>query len=232
MSCNGKVLKSNVSGDIIVKPKLSGNPTIRMGLNNKNLFANSSNKVSLHPSVDLNLYETTSEIVCSPPDEDFSLVTYNLALNVKPCFNVRVEICIFKERKLEMALNLISKIGWIFGASMVKVCIPVPCDVDNPVFDLDDGKATLNYEREVVEWEIEYVGGTAVKYLRMDFDLPSVRIVNKHAFLSRVIEVEFEIAFHTVSNTSLTFLKVEENYEVEPEVMYFTKSGLYQIRMT
>jgi AP-1 complex subunit mu len=68
--------------------------------------------------------------------------------------------------------------------------------------------------------------------LKVSIKLPSVTSSNREVFMSRPIELSFEIPYFTVSGILIRYLKIEDksNYKAAPFVRYITKNGKYYIR--
>ncbi len=68
--------------------------------------------------------------------------------------------------------------------------------------------------------------------LKISISLPSVPSANREVFMSRPIELAFEIPYFTVSGILIRYLKIEDksNYKASPFVRYITKNGKYYIR--
>lgn len=68
--------------------------------------------------------------------------------------------------------------------------------------------------------------------LKLSINLPSVPSANREVFMSRPIELSFEIPYFTVSGILIRYLKIEDksNYKASPFVRYITKNGKYYIR--
>ena len=119
-------------------------------------------------------------------------------------------------------------------ANNVSIYIPVPNDLQNPLFKSSLGSVTYSPDKEVLIWSIRRFPGMKETNLIIQFNVPSLRgTENKSKYLKKPIEVKFEIPSFTVSGIQVRYLKITETsgYQAYPYVKYVTKNGEYQIRM-
>ena len=119
-------------------------------------------------------------------------------------------------------------------ANNVCIMIPVPVDLQNPLFKSSLGSVTYSPDKEVLIWNIKRFPGMKETNLIIQFNVPSLRANDTKAkYLKKPIEVKFEIPSFTVSGIQVRYLKITEasGYQAYPYVKYITKNGEYQIRM-
>ena len=115
----------------------------------------------------------------------------------------------------------------------VEITISVPNDLKNPIFKTANGIVSYFPDKEVVNWGIKYFPGQTEIYLKLQFNVPTIRNENTDKHLKKPIELKFDIPSFTVSGIQVRYLKIVEKsgYQAFPYVKYITKNGEYQIRM-
>ena len=217
ISHKGEMLRSDIIGVITMKTMLSGMPLLKLGLNDKSYFDLSGKKASgktiemddfkFHNCVDINKFEAERVIEFTPPDGFFTMkYLVKAKSNCKPKST----------------------------ANNVCIMIPVPVDLQNPLFKSSLGSVTYSPDKEVLIWNIKRFPGMKETNLIIQFNVPSLRANDTKAkYLKKPIEVKFEIPSFTVSGIQVRYLKITEasGYQAYPYVKYITKNGEYQIRM-
>ncbi len=244
LSHKGDMLRSDIIGQITMRTMLSGMPLLKLGLNDKSFLdvsgKNSNGKTiemddfKFHNCVNINKFETERVIEFIPPDGYFTLMNYRLNLNIKPLIWVEVDRKEITPTKMKYSVKAKSNYKLKSIANNVCILIPVPNDLQNPLFKSTLGSVTYSPNKEVLVWSIKRYPGIKEISLIIQFSLPSLRAnENKSKYLKKPIEVKFEIPSFTVSGIQVRYLKVTEasGYQAYPYVKYITKNGEYQIRM-
>ena len=244
ISHKGEMLRSDIIGVITMKTMLSGMPLLKLGLNDKSYFDISGKKASgktiemddfkFHNCVDINKFEAERVIEFTPPDGFFTLMNYRLNLKIKPLIWVEVERKELTPTKMKYLVKAKSNCKPKSTANNVCIMIPVPVDLQNPLFKSSLGSVTYSPDKEVLIWNIKRFPGMKETNLIIQFNVPSLRANDTKAkFLKKPIEVKFEIPSFTVSGIQVRYLKITEasGYQAYPYVKYITKNGEYQIRM-
>ena len=244
ISHKGEMLRSDVIGQITMRTMLSGMPLLKLGLNDKSYFDVSGKKSSgktvemddfkFHNCVNINKFETERVIEFIPPDGFFTLMNYRLNLSIKPLIWVEVDRKELTPTKMKYLVKAKSNCKQKSTANNVSILIPVPNDLQSPLFKSSLGSVTYSPDKEVLIWTIKRFPGQRETNLIIQFNVPSLRAnENKSKYLKKPIEVKFEIPSFTVSGIQVKYLKVTEasGYQAYPYVKYVTKNGEYQIRM-
>ena len=244
ISHKGEMLRSDIIGVITMKTMLSGMPLLKLGLNDKSYFDLSGKKASgktiemddfkFHNCVDINKFEAERVIEFTPPDGFFTLMNYRLNLKIKPLIWVEVERKELTPTKMKYLVKAKSNCKPKSTANNVCIMIPVPVDLQNPLFKSSLGSVTYSPDKEVLIWSIKRFPGMKETNLIIQFNVPSLRANDtKGKYLKKPIEVKFEIPSFTVSGIQVRYLKITEasGYQAYPYVKYVTKNGEYQIRM-
>ena len=244
ISHKGEMLRSDIIGVITMKTMLSGMPVLKLGLNEKSYFDITGKKASgktiemddfkFHNCVDINKFEAERVIEFIPPDGFFTLMNYRLNLKIKPLIWVEVERKELTPTKMKYLVKAKSNCKPKSTANNVCIMIPVPVDLQNPLFKSSLGSVTYSPDKEVLIWSIKRFPGMKETNLIIQFNVPSLRANDtKGNYLKKPIEVKFEIPSFTVSGIQVRYLKITEasGYQAYPYVKYVTKNGEYQIRM-
>ena len=244
ISHKGEMLRSDIIGQITMRTTLSGMPVLKLGLNEKSYFEISGKKSSgktvemddlkFHNCVDINKFESERVIEFIPPDGFFTLMNYRLNLKIKPLIWVEVDRKEITPTKMKYLVKAKSNCKQKSIANNVSILIPVPNDLQNPLFKSSSGSVTYSPDKEVLIWTIRRFPGMMEISLVIQFNVPSIRGNDaKSKYLKKPIEVKFEIPSFTVSGIQVRYLKITEasGYQAYPYVKYITKNGEYQIRM-
>ena len=244
ISPKGEVLRSNIIGIITMRTMLSGMPLLKLGLNDKAYFDVTGKKSNgktiemddfkFHNCVNINKFETDRVIEFIPPDGFFTLMNYRLNLKIKPLIWVEVERKELTPTKMKYLVKAKSNCKQKSIANNVSIYIPVPNDIQNPLFKSSLGSVTYSPDKEVLMWNIKRFPGMRETNLIIQFNVPTLRANEaKSKYLKKPIEVKFEIPSFTVSGIQVRYLKIteESGYQAYPYVKYLTKNGEYQIRM-
>ena len=161
ISVNGVVTRSEIVGSIKANSKLSGMPIIELGLNEKHEAQSSIGQadvdfddVKFHKCVNLQEYENRKNIVFTPPDGEFELMTYLIKTLVKPLFSVLVDNVSISDTKIEKNIKVTSNFKSLSSAHDVSILIPVPCDTNNWSFTTKFGEVSYAPEKDCLVWKI------------------------------------------------------------------------------
>ena len=222
ISHKGEMLRSEVIGQINMKALLSGMPVLKLGLNDKIFYQVSG--------------RTTSSKTIEMDDLKFhNCVNMNKLLNIqlKPLIWVEVNINQVTNTRIEYKVKAKSNYKNKSTAKNVSIYIPVPNDLNNPLFKTQNGNVSYLPSKEAIQWSLKTFPGQTEIFLRFQFNVPTVRAENSDNSLKKPIEISFEIPSFTVSGINVRYLKITEKsgYQAFPYVKYLTKNGQYQIRM-
>ena len=243
ISHKGEMLRSEIVGQINLKALLSGMPTLKLGLNDKIFYEVSGRTTSsktiemddlkFHNCVNMNKFETERIIEFTPPDGTFTLMSYRLNTQLKPLIWVEVNINQLTPTKIEYNVKAKSNYRNKSIAHNVEIAIPVPNDLKNPIFKTANGIVSYFPDKEVVNWSIKYFPGQTEIFLKLQFNVPTIRSESNDKHLKKPIQLKFDIPSFTVSGIQVRYLKITEKsgYQAFPYVKYITKNGDYQIRM-
>lgn len=246
IAANGTVLNSEIIGTVRMRSFLTGMPELKLGLNDKAMFdaqgrAGPKKSVELedikfHQCVRLTRFESDRTIAFIPPDGEFELMSYRLNTTVKPLIWVETIIEAHGRSRVEYMVKVKSQFKQRSSANNVEIFIPVPPDVDTPVFKTSQGSVTYVPDLDAIKWTIKQFYGGKEALMRAQFGLPSVSsedAADAEKWKRRSISVKFEIPYLTVSGIQVRYLKILEKsgYSALPWVRYITQAGDYLLRL-
>lgn len=262
VSSSGSLLRSEILGKLVMKSYLSGMPNLKLGLNDRLQTSNSTTTPSNARSVDLEdikfhqcvrlaKFENDRSISFIPPDGTFELMSYRLNTQVKP--PIWIDAIIEQHAThIDYVVRARTQLKPRAIANNVKICIPVPQDVDTPKFKCSSGSFKYAPDRDVLVWSMKQFKAGREAVIKGSFLLskPSTssassqqaesssrqvsRFVVQQTSNKRPITVEFEVPYFTISGLQVRFLKVidKSGYIASPWVRYKLVAGDYQIRMS
>uniref|UniRef100_H2S4P7 AP-1 complex subunit mu-2 n=1 Tax=Takifugu rubripes TaxID=31033 RepID=H2S4P7_TAKRU len=234
VNANGSVMSSDIVGSIKLKTMLSGMPELRLGLNDRVLFALTGRDkgktvmmedVKFHQCVRLSRFDSDRTISFIPPDGESELMSYRINTHVKPLIWIESIIEKFSHSRVEIMVKAKGQFKKQSVANNVEVRVPVPSDADSPKFKTSTGNAKYVPEKNLVVWTIKSFPGGKEFLMRAHFGLPSVE--NDELEGKPPITVKFEIPYFTVSGIQVRYMKIIEKsgYQALPWVRYITQSG-------
>jgi len=236
VSTSGSILNAEVVGRIRVVAKLSGIPTLQLGLNDRISFRGKNSEKEhafLHDCINSTQYAQSGQINFIPPDGEFDLITYRLTSNIRPIFLVEAVLDDSVRTKFEILVKVKADFRENFSANNVRIYVPVPKFASGADFRKSIGKVEYLPEEDAFAWKIKQFSGGKEFLLRARFSLPSIT-TEEEKMKTQPISVNFEIPYFTVSGLQVKFLKIVEptlRYNAMPWVRYMTKDGSYQIRV-
>ena len=250
MSVDGKQLRADVSGQILMKCFLSGMPECKFGLNDKLLMdkenrgggrsTSRSNAIeiddfSFHPCVRLGKFDSDRTISFVPPDGEFELMKYRTTNNITIPFRVLPIVKEHSRTRVEIKVTVKSnfKRDNIFGTG-VKIRIPVPKNTATCKIYVQNGKARYTPEVDSIVWKIRRFPADTEYTLGAEVELSSTVSLQKKAWSRPPIAMEFQVPMFTSSDLQVRFLKVieqKQQYETVKWVRYLTQAGYYLYRI-
>ncbi|KAG7236764.1 hypothetical protein INR49_029532 [Caranx melampygus] len=247
VNANGSVMSSDIVGSIKLKTMLSGMPELRLGLNDRVLFALTGRDkgktvmmedVKFHQCVRLSRFESDRTISFIPPDGESELMSYRINTHVKPLIWIESVIEKFSHSRVEIMVKVLTNCTFNYTsvANNVEVRVPVPSDADSPKFKTSTGHAKYVPEKNMVVWTIKSFPGGKEFLMRAHFGLPSV----ENDELEGKPPITVKLKSHTSQSQEyryvcmhiVRYMKIIEKsgYQALPWVRYITQSGDYQLR--
>jgi AP-1 complex subunit mu len=160
-------------------------------------------------------------------------MTYRLDTHVKPLIWADCVVENFTRSKIEYLVKTKTQFKAKSVANNVEIIIPVPPDVDSPVFKANTGTVRYVPDTNSMIWSIKQFPGRKEFQMRASFGFPSIEVEERQKYSRVPIQIKFEIPYFTVSGVQVRYLKIVEKsgYQALPWVRYITQNGDYQIRM-
>lgn len=259
INSRGQMLTSEIYGNIKLKSYLSGMPELRLGINDKFIQSGLNSirgltsdaadtpstgtkqsieveDVKFHQCVDLPKFESSKDIVFTPPDGECDLVTYRVHSDVlKPLFLIDYKFKNHSNTRLEIMVKVKANFKNKVSANKVEIRIPVPQDIDSPKFHYQKGKLKYIPSENCIRWKFHKIEGGKEYVMVSELMLNSIANESELTHFRKIpINVKFEMQGFVTSGLQVRYLKISEprlNYQSYPYVRYITRSGdHYDIR--
>jgi len=247
MSSKGAVLRSDVSGKIVMKTYLTGMPECKFGMNDKLVMEKEAkggsnaqkrhatgiaiDDCTFHRCVRLSQFDQDRTISFIPPDGEFELMKYRITQNVNLPFHVIPVVQEHGHSRVEYEIKIKGKFSAKLFATGVIVKIPTPKNTAKCKISQGLGKAKYSAEQNAILWKMKKFPGDASYSLKAEVKM--MTSVEEKAWSRPPITMEFQVPMFTASGLHVRFLKVFErsNYQTVKWVRYITRAGSYQIRI-
>lgn len=241
-SPNGYILNSTVDGCIQMKSYLSGNPELKLALNEDLVIGKGDGTVVLddanfHECCQLQDFENDRTLSFYPPDGEFVVLNYRVTGEFRAPFRVFPTIDEVSPYKLDLTLRLRADIPESFHGANVVVTIPVPRSTASAPTELSQGSAgqiaEFNKAENSVKWHIKKIPGNTEVMLRVKVGLSSAATTSTRKEFGP-ISLSFEIPMYNVSKLQVRYLRIAEqgkSYNPYRWVRYVTQSSSYVCRV-
>ena len=123
----------------------------------------------------LNKFESERLITFIPPDGEFELMTYRVDTHVKPLIWVEAIVENSTQSKIEFVVKARTQFKQKSIANNVEIIVPVPIDVDSPVFKANVGTVKYVPDKSCMIWCIKQFPGRKEFLMRACFGFPSIK---------------------------------------------------------
>lgn len=248
MSNKGVILRSDVSGRVVMKAFLSGMPECKFGTNDKLVMekeAKVANKsraagpggiaiddVTFHRCVKFTQFDVDRTVSFTPPDGEFELMKYRITQNVILPFKVNAIVTEHGRSRVEYVVEVKGNFSRKLFGNNVILSIPAPKSAASAkLTPAQFTKAKFHAETNSLIWKIKRFPGNGSFTLHAEVSLAAS--VEAKAWSRPPITMEFQVPMFASSGLHVRFLKVfaRENYDVTKWVRYMTRQGKYEIRI-
>lgn len=165
MSAKGTVLRSDVSGQIIMRSYLSGMPDCRLGLNNQGVLAKkeSSPTKKTKQTVELDDFQfhqcvklAGNEDGCVnfvPADGEFELMRYRTTESVALPFKIQAVVKEISDSVVEYNIAVKSTFSHNIYCQNVVIKVPTPLNAASANVKVTGGKAKYNGGENCIIWK-------------------------------------------------------------------------------
>jgi AP-4 complex subunit mu-1 len=241
----GYVVNSSIDGSILMKSFLSGNPELRLALNEDLVIGKTSGSYgsvvlddcNFHECVHLDEFESSRTLHFLPPDGEFAVLNYRITADYRAPFKLYPTIEESGTYKVDAIIVLRADIPEANYGSNVVVRMPVPRGTVSvlPEFNVEIAGCSAEYlanDKRVV-WTIRKFNGASEISMRARITLDQP-VTAAHKKEIGPISLSFEIPMYNVSNLQVRYLRISEthkSYNPCRWVRYITQSSSYVCRM-
>ncbi|KAI3706739.1 hypothetical protein L6452_24676 [Arctium lappa] len=253
-SSSGYILTSEIDGTIQMKSYLSGNPEIRLALNEdlnigrggRSIYdyggSSGSGAVILddcnfHESVHLDSFDVDRTLTLVPPDGEFPVMNYRMTQEFKPPFRINTLIEEAGSLKAEVILKIRAEFPQNINANTVVVQMPLPPYTSRVSFELEPGAVgqvtDFKETNKKLEWGLKKIVGGSDHTLRakLTFSHESHGNITKEA---GPVSMTFTIPMYNCSRLQVKYLQIakkSKTYNPYRWVRYVTQANSYVARI-
>lgn len=222
-NANGFMVNSSIDGAIQMKSFLSGNPELRLALNEDLVIGKGGNYGSVilddcnfHECVRLDEFESSRTLHFIPPDGEFTVLNYRITGDFRAPFRIFPAIEETGPYKLEVLCMIRAEMTEGSAGSNVVVNIPVPRATTGATFEMSVNIPGSSVEyipaSKKVQWTIKkFAGGSELAMrAKLTLDQPATAA---HKREIGPIAMSFEIPMYNVSNLQVKYLRISETHK-------------------
>ncbi|KAH7289566.1 hypothetical protein KP509_30G009100 [Ceratopteris richardii] len=248
-SSSGYILTSEVDGTIQMKSYLTGNPEIRLALNEDLSIGSGEyggsggmgmvmlDDCNFHESVRLDDFDLDRTLTLVPPDGEFPVMNYRMTQEFKVPFKVYPTISDVGAFKAELVLKVRAEFANTITANSVVLRVPLPKSTTRATFQLElgaSGQSTdFKESNKMMEWSLRKVTGGSEHLLRVKLTLSQERNANIKKETGPV-SMNFTIPMYNASRLQVRYLQIvkkSKTYNPYRWVRYVTHANSYVVRL-
>ncbi|CAN6539333.1 unnamed protein product [Malus baccata var. baccata] len=251
-SSSGYILTSEIDGTIQLKSYLTGNPEIRLALNEEVSIGRGGGSAydyglgtgavilddcNFHESVHLDSFDVDRTLSLVPTDGEFPVMNYRITQEFKPPFRINSLIEEAGPLKAEVTIKVRADFPSSIIADKILVQIPLPPYTTRVSFELEPGAVgnTTDFKEanKRIEWGLKkIVGGSEhTLHAKLTFSQESHGNITKEA---GPVSMTFTIPMFNSSRLQVKYLhitKKSKSYNPYRWVRYVTHSNSYVARL-
>eukprot|EP01018_Ginkgo_biloba_P029588 Gb_38425 [translate_table: standard] len=253
-SASGYILTSEIDGTIQMKSYLTGNPEIRLALNEDLSIGRGGHSsydysgsagsgivllddCNFHESVRLDSFDLDRTLTLVPPDGEFPVMNYRMTQEFKPPFRVNALIEEAGTFKAEVMLKVRADFSSTITANTIALHMPLPKYTTRASFELEPGAAgqTTDFKEgnKMLEWGLRKIVGGSEHTLRakLTFSQETNMNITKD---SGPVSMTFTIPMFSASRLQVRYLQIvkkSRTYNPYRWVRYVTHANSYVIRI-
>ena len=248
-NASGTVVNSSIDGSILMKSFLSGNPELRLALNEDLVIGKGSSAsfggsgvvlddCNFHECVHLDEFESARTLHFLPPDGEFVILNYRITADFRCPFRITPLIEEPGPYKVDIVVVIRADIPEGNHGTNVVVRVPLPRCTQAVSFsfpnEIPGSQAEFNSTDKKAVWTIRKFpgGGEMVVRIKATLDSP---VTAAHKREIGPVSLGFEIPMYNVSNLQVRYLRISEthkSYNPYRWVRYITQSSSYVARMS
>lgn len=248
-NASGYVQNSAIDGSIQVKCYLSGNPLVKVALNEDLQIAGRDSMAqhsfgsnygvllddcNFYEDANLDNFDIDRTISLNPTQGEFSLMNYRTTREARPPFRVTTSLEDTAPFKVELVMKVRADYPTKITASMLSLSVPVPKSTLSVSFP-SGAKGTFSEKERKLSWSLRKVQGGAEHVLVARISLNNQANVSiKKEF--GPVSLNFSLPMFNSSKLQVKYLQIlDQSYEKGQNpsrwVRYITESGSYICRM-
>lgn len=253
-SSSGYILTSEIDGTIQMKSYLTGNPEIKLALNEDVTIGRSGSSAygygssvgsgsvilddcNFHESVHLDNFDIDRTLSLVPSDGEFSVMNYRMTQEFKPPFRINALIEEAGALKAEVIIKIRAEFASSATANTILVQMPLPSYTSRVSFEVEPGAggqmADFKEANKRLEWSLKKIIGGAEHTLRakLTFSQESHGNLTKEA---GPVSMNFTIPMYNASRLQVKYLQIakkSKTYNPYRWVRYVTQANSYVARM-
>ncbi|KAH7524127.1 hypothetical protein FEM48_Zijuj06G0086000 [Ziziphus jujuba var. spinosa] len=233
-SSSGYILTSEIDGTIQMKSYLTGNPEIRLALNDDLSIGRSGRSIydynsssgsgpvvlddcNFHESVHLDSFDIDRTLTLIPPDGEFPVMNYRMTQEFKPPFRINALIEEAGPLKAEVIIKVFAEFASSVIANTILVQMPLPTYTTRVSFELEPGAI---------------VGGSEhTLRAKLTFSQQSHANITKEA---GPVSMTFTIPMYNASRLQVKYLQIVKKLKTDNPyrwVRYVTQANSYVARL-
>ncbi|KAF3446357.1 hypothetical protein FNV43_RR11536 [Rhamnella rubrinervis] len=252
-SSSGYILTSEIDGTIQMKSYLTGNPEIRLALNEDLSIGRSGRSIydysssgsgpvvlddcNFHESVHLDSFDIDRTLTLIPSDGEFPVMNYRMTQEFKPPFRINAFIEEARPLKAEVTIKIYAEFASSIIANTVLVQMPLPTYTTRVSFELEPGAAgnTTDFKEanKKLEWGLKKIVGGSEHTLRakLTFSQESHGNITKEV---GPVSMTFTIPMYNASKLQVKYLQIVKKVKTDNPyrwVRYVTQANSYVARL-
>ncbi|KAH1252330.1 AP-4 complex subunit mu [Glycine max] len=243
---SGFILTSEIDGTIQMKSYLTGNPEIRLALNEDLSIGTSDYRGSgavilddcnFHESVHLDSFDVDRTLSLVPPEGEFPVMNYRMTQPFKPPFRINALIEETGSLKAEVTIKVRAEFNSSINANTVLVQMPLPSFTSRVTFELEPGAVghTTDFKEanKRLEWGLKKVVGGSEHTLRakLTFSQELHGNIMKEA---GPVSMTFTVPMYNASRLQVKYLQIAKKSKAHNPyrwVRYVTQANSYVARL-
>ncbi|XP_022848821.1 AP-4 complex subunit mu-like [Olea europaea var. sylvestris] len=253
-SSSGYILTSEIDGTIQMKSYLTGNPEIRLALNDdlsigrggRSIYDHSGSSGSgsvilddcnFHESVHLDSFDVDRTLTLVPSDGEFPVMNYRITQEFKPPFRINSLIEEAGPLKAEVILKIYAEFPSSITANTIVVEMPLPTYTTRVNYELEPGAVgqmtDFKESNRRLEWSLKKIVGGSEHTLRAKLTC----FQESHGNITKEagpVSMTFTIPMYNPSRLQVKYLQIAKKTKTSNPyrwVRYVTQANSYVARI-
>ncbi len=242
---SGYIVNSSIDGSIMMKSFLSGNPELRLALNEDLVIGKENASMggvvlddcNFHERVFLDEFESSRTLHFIPPDGEFAVLNYRITADFRAPFRIFPTIEDVSEFKVDFICTVRAELPEGTHGTNVVIRLPLPRSTVGAScsFGIEVPGCTAEYnatERKVIWTVRRFTGGSDIAIrVKITTNQPITAAMKREI---GPVSMTFEVPMYNVSRLQVRYLRISEthaSYNPHRWVRYITQSSSYVCRI-